>query len=208
MKTRAVVLHSGGLDSTVCLLMAQQRGRQVLSLGIDYGQRHHIELDYAIAQCKQFEVERKVLRVGWDKPDRILPSDRSVQELGKTISPAFLPARNGVFLMLACAEAAGLGATEIWIGINSINFSGYPDCTPDFIAAFKSMLRIGVPRGPRIVAPLLKKSKPQIARIAGRFGLKPTDTWSCYRPQITESGLSPCGRCDACVLHQYAWARS
>lgn len=205
MQTRAVVLHSGGLDSTVCLLMARQRGRKVISLGIDYGQRHHIELDYAKSQCSRFSVERRVLSVNWDKPDRTLPTNRAVKDLGRTVSPAFLPGRNGLFLMLACAEAAGLGATEIWTGVNSINFSGYPDCKPEFIEAFKKMLRVGVPRGPKIQTPLLRKSKPQIARIARRMGLTPTDTWSCYRPQVTKSGLSPCGKCDACVLHRYAW---
>jgi len=208
MRTRVVVLHSGGLDSTVCLVMAQQAGLQVVSLGIEYGQRHHIELDYAASQCKRFGIERKVLKVSWDKPDRPLPINRSVDELRKSVSPAFLPARNGLFLMLACAEAAGLQATEIWTGINSVDFSGYPDCTPEFLASFKKMLRIGIPRGPKIVAPLLRKSKPQIARIAARMGLSPSDTWSCYRPHITTSGLSPCGKCDACVLHAYAWTRS
>ena len=206
METRAVVLHSGGLDSTVCLLLARELGRKVISLGIEYGQRHHIELDYAAAQCKRFEVERRVLTVKWDKPERPLPTNRAVKDLGKSVSPAFLPARNGLFLMLGCAEAAGVGATEIWTGINSINFSGYPDCTPEFLDAFKNMIRIGVPKGPIVLAPLLKKSKPQIARIASRFGLGSADTWSCYRPQIGPNGFGPCGACDACVLHDYAWA--
>ena len=206
METRAVVLHSGGLDSTVCLLLAKQRNRKVISVGIDYGQRHHIELDYASAQCKRFEVERRVLTVHWDKPVRRLPTNRAVKDLPKSVSPAFLPARNVLFLMLGCAEAAGLGATEIWTGINSIDFSGYPDCTPEFIQAFRGMLRIGVPKGPKLPAPLLKKSKPQIARIASRLGLSSTDSWSCYRPQVTQSGLSPRDKCNACVLHKYGWA--
>ena len=205
MSARAVVLHSGGLDSTVCLLLAKSRGREVISLGIDYGQRHHIELDYASHQCSQNQIERRVLRVAWDKPLRPLPTNMKVSELGKKVSPAFLPARNGLFLMMACAEAAGLGASEIWIGVNSVNFSGYPDCTPEFIDSFRKMLRIGVPRGPQIIAPLQRKSKPQIAKLAKRLGITRSDTWSCYRPQVVNSGLSPCGRCDACVLHHFAW---
>lgn len=208
MASRAVVLHSGGLDSTVCLLLALKKRRHVVSLGIDYGQRHHIELDYASAQCRRFGVERRVLSVRWDKPERPLPTNRSVSELGKAVSPAFLPARNGLFLILGCAEAAGVGASEVWTGINSVNFSGYPDCKPEFMAAFRKLIRIGIPRGPKVLAPLQHKSKPQIARLGKRLGLNSSDTWSCYRPQPTASGLSPCGKCDACVLHAFAWTSS
>jgi len=185
--------------------MAKEKGRTVVSVGIDYGQRHHVEMDYAASQCERFGIERRILRVNWDKPKRSLPLNRKVSAIGRTISPAFLPARNGIFLLLACAEAAGLGAAEVWVGVNSVNFSGYPDCKPEFIAAFKKMLRIGVPNGPRIIAPLQLKSKIQIAAIAHRLGLTATDTWSCYRPQINSGGVTPCGRCDACVLHDHAW---
>lgn len=205
---RALILHSGGLDSTVCLLLARERGREVISLGIDYGQRHRLELQYAAEQCRRLGIERRILDVAWTKPERALPKNRKVEDLGKNVSPAFLPARNGVFLMLASAEAAGLGADEIWIGVNSINFSGYPDCTPTFISAFRDMLRIGSPGGPKIVAPLQGKSKRAIAKLAFRLGLRKDDTWSCYRPQISISGITPCQECDACVLHEHAWSQS
>src|SRR5205814_585789 len=98
---------------------------------------------------------------------------RDARTLGSNVSPAFLPGRNGLFLMLACAEAAGVGALEVWTGVNSINFSGYPDCKPEFIKAFIAMLRTGVPDGPQIVTPLQLKSKVQIARMARSLGLKP-----------------------------------
>lgn len=202
---KAVVLHSGGLDSTLCLLMAKEGNRAVVSLGIDYGQRHRIELDYAAAQCRKYGVERRILRVEWDKPARDIPTGRSLDEIRAGVSPAFLPGRNAVFLTLACAEAAGIKAGEVWAGVNAVDFSGYPDCRPEFIDAFKAMIGVAIPGGPKIVAPLLHMTKPQIAAAARRLGLMPGDTWSCYQPRFTPKGISPCGECDACVLHDHAW---
>lgn len=205
--TKALILHSGGLDSTVCLMLALERGREVISFGVDYGQKHRIELDYAASQCLQLGVERRVVNVAWAKPNRVIPTNRKVDDIGKKVSSAFLPARNGVFLMLASAEAAGVAAKEIWIGTNSIDFSGYPDATPEFLFAFKKMLRVAVPNGPKLIAPLQQKSKRSIARIAKRLGLSSTDTWSCYRPVICSTGLTPCHACDACTLHAHAWKK-
>lgn len=202
---KAVVLHSGGLDSTLCLLMAKEAGRDVVSLGIDYGQRHRIELEYALAQCRRYGVERRVLRVEWNKPVRDIPTGRSLDEIRAEISPAFLPARNAVFLTLACAEATGIDAGEVWIGVNAVDFSGYPDCRPEFIDSFKAMMSAAVPNGPEVVTPLIEMSKPTIAAEAARLGLAPGDTWSCYQPRFTSQGISPCGQCDACVLHDHAW---
>lgn len=205
-KKTVVVLHSGGLDSTVCLLTARARGHSVLSLGINYNQRHQVELEYAALQCARYQLERKVISVTWDKPARTIPSDRTVGEIrAGGVSPAFLPGRNGVFLMIAAAEAAGIGADEVWTGINSVDYSGYPDCKPEFIASFRRMLAFAIPQGPKLLAPLQNRSKPQIAKAARRLGIGPADTWSCYRPAITENGISPCGTCDACGLHSFAW---
>jgi 7-cyano-7-deazaguanine synthase len=205
MNSKAVVLHSGGLDSTLCLLQAKKAGREVLSLSIDYGQRHRIELEYAGQQCERFKVERKVLRVEWDKPAHDVPVDRTVEEMKRSVSPAFLPGRNAVFLTLACAEAAGIGASEVWIGVNAVDFSGYPDCRPEFIEAFQVMMQKAIPNGPTVVAPLLHLSKPEIARAAYELGLRRGDVWCCYRPSLTARGVEPCGRCDACLLHEHAW---
>lgn len=205
--TKALILHSGGLDSTVCLLLAREKGREVVSFGVDYGQKHRIELDYAAMQCQRFDVERRVVNVTWAKPSRAIPMNRKLGDIGKQVSSAFLPARNGVFLMLASAEAAGVDATEIWIGTNSIDFSGYPDATPAFIDAFRKLLLVGVPKGPKLLSPLQKKSKRAIAKTAFRLGLSSTDTWSCYRPVIRTTGVAPCGACDACVLHAHAWSK-
>ena len=202
---KAVVLHSGGLDSTLCLLLAREAGRDIVSVGVDYGQRHRIELEYATAQCRRYGFTRRVLRVEWDKPVRDIPTDRSLEEMRSGISPAFLPMRNAVFLTLACAEATGVGADEVWIGVNALDFSGYPDCRPEFIDSFAHMVRAAAPAGPTVSAPLLNMTKPQIAAEARRLGLAPGDTWSCYQPAFTAKGIAPCGKCDACVLHDHAW---
>lgn len=200
-----VVLHSGGLDSTVCLLLALEKGKQATSLGIDYRQRHRVELQYAAALCQRFGVARRVIRLEWDKPEREMPTGRPVSDIGKEVSPAFLPGRNLVFLSVACAEASGLGASEVWVGINSIEFSGYPDCTPEFLTSYQNtVMAAGMPNL-KIVAPLLTLGKKEIAAEARRLGLGPDDTWSCYRPQEVNGIYKPCGECDACVLHNHAW---
>ncbi len=185
--------------------MAKEAGRDVVSLGIDYGQRHRIELEYAMEQCRRHGFERRVLRVEWDKPARDIPTSRSLDEIRSGISPAFLPARNAVFLTLACAEATGIGAGEVWIGVNAVDFSGYPDCRPEFIESFKTMIKAAVPSGPQVIAPLIKMSKPSIAAEAMQRGLARGDTWSCYQPRFMNQGILPCGQCDACILHNHAW---
>ena len=200
-----MVLHSGGMDSTLCLLMAKEAGRHVVSLGIDYAQRHRIELDYALTQCRRYGVERRVLRVEWDKPARNIPVSRSLNEIRSGTSPAFLPMRNAVFLTLACAEATGIEAEEVWIGVNAVDFSGYPDCRPEFVDSFRAMVNAAVPNGPQVIAPLIEMSKPAIASEAKRLGLAIGDTWSCYEPRFTNQGIMPCKQCDACILHDHAW---
>lgn len=203
---KALVLHSGGMDSTLCILLARDQGREVVSLGIDYGQRHRIELEYAARQCERFGVERRLCHVEWHKPpNRTLPTNRSIEEMPKSVSPAFLPGRNIVFLALAVAEASGIGAIEVWIGVNSVDFSGYPDCRSQFVDAFSAVVREGIPGGPTIVSPLQHMSKADIASEARRFGLRKDDTWSCYRPREETDSWIPCGVCDACVLHDAAW---
>jgi 7-cyano-7-deazaguanine synthase len=134
-----------------------------------------------------------------------VPINRSIDEMRAEISPAFLPGRNALFLSLACAEAAAQGVGEVWIGVNAVDFSGYPDCRPAFIESFQTMISQAIPEGPKVVAPLLNLPKSEIAREAMRLGIFPGDTWSCYRPVVTKIGLQPCGRCDACILHDHAW---
>lgn len=199
------MLHSGGMDSTVCLLMASKTNRRVVSLGIDYGQRHAIEHLYAKAICQEYGIERHELKVEWTKPVREIPMNRSLSEMSAKPSIAFLPGRNLLFLSIAVSHAVGIGAEEVWIGVNSVDFSGYPDCTSEFLNSFRNTIILGIPDGPQIVAPLQTWTKIDIAKEAKKFGLSKFSTWSCYRPKIVGSGISPCGHCDACILHEHAW---
>jgi 7-cyano-7-deazaguanine synthase len=179
---------------------------EVVSVGIEYGQRHRVELDYAQAQCNRFGFERRMLRVAWDQSSIEIPVGRTADEIRAAgVAPTFVPARNAVFLTLASAEACGLGAEEVWIGVNALDYSGYPDCRPEFIRAFEEMMQLAVPGGPKVVAPLVSMTKPEIAAEANRLGLAPGDTWSCYQPKMIRKGLIPCSECDACVLHTLAW---
>jgi 7-cyano-7-deazaguanine synthase len=200
-----LVLHSGGMDSTACLLQARADGHDVVSLGIDYGQRLSIEMTFAAQQCERYKIRREVIKVNWQKPERNIPLNRDVVEMRRTVSPAFLPGRNIVFLSLGHAHAAGMGADELHIGLNCVDFSGYPDCTVEFYESYRRMLQIGSPNGPALEAPLLNLGKREIAERARALGLGPNDTWSCYRPQIRDGSVAPCGECDACRLHTFAW---
>jgi 7-cyano-7-deazaguanine synthase len=203
--TKVLVLHSGGMDSTTCLYQAHGLGYETVSLGIDYGQKLSVEMMFATDQCKKKGIDRQVVSVRWAKPDRHIPLDRTAEEMRKKVSPAFLPGRNIIFLSLALAHGAGIGADEIWTGINCVDFSGYPDCTPEFYEAFRSLQKIAAPNGPEIKAPLLTKTKAEIASIANSLGIGPNDTWSCYRPELFQGTVRPCERCDACKLHKLAW---
>jgi 7-cyano-7-deazaguanine synthase len=205
---KVLVLHSGGLDSTTCLYLAQSQGHRVVSLGVDYGQRLLVELSFAERQCREKQIERQVIEVKWAKPDRHIPLDRTIEDIHVDASPAFLPGRNTVFLALACAHGGGIAADEVWTGINSVDFSGYPDCTPEFFEAFCNLNDLGSPQGPKVKAPLLKMSKPEIATLAYSLGIRRGDTWSCYRPELSTGSVVPCGRCDACKLHEYAWVKA
>jgi 7-cyano-7-deazaguanine synthase len=202
---RVLVLHSGGMDSTTCLYKAHRDGAEVFSLGIDYGQNLAVELMFAQRHCDALGVPRDVVKVNWRKPERQIPMGRSVSEMRASISPAFLPARNSVFLSIACAYAAGIEAQEVHTGINSVEFSGYPDCTPNFMNAFSAMMTIANPGGAHIVAPLLNMDKAAIAALARDLGIGEHDTWSCYRPELREGSVVPCRQCDACRLHDHAW---
>jgi 7-cyano-7-deazaguanine synthase len=206
MASKVLVLHSGGMDSTVCLYEAHSRGLEVVSFGVDYDQRHSVEMLYAQKQCENRNIERQIVHVTWSKPHREIPLDRDPAAIRVQQSPAFLPGRNTVFLALATAHAAGIGAEEVVIGINRIDFSGYPDCTEEFLEAYKAGHKLSFPNGPIISAPLLNKTKPEIARLAVSLGIGRYDTWSCYRPQTAFGKVEPCGRCDACTLHDFAWS--
>ena len=203
----AVILLSGGLDSMVCAGLAREQGFALMALTIDYNQRHRIELESAAVIAKNVGVQRHV----------VLPVDLRLfggsaltaaidvpkDGVGTDIPVTYVPARNLVFLSLALAWAEAAGANDIFIGVNALDYSGYPDCRPEFIEGFESIARtatkIGATGGTvKIHAPLQHLGKADIAREAFRLGLDPEMSWSCYDPQDGQ----PCGACDSCRLRQ------
>lgn len=210
MNTNAICLLSGGLDSATCLAIAREEGFDCYCLSFDYGQRHRVELEAAsrIARqlgAKEHRVAKIDLRVFGGSAltsDLDVPKDRDV---AKGIPITYVPARNTIFLSFALAYAEVVQAENIFIGVNAIDYSGYPDCRPEFIRAFEAMANLATKAGVegatkvRIRTPLMTLSKADIVRRAVALGVDLDSTFSCYDPD--ESGR-PCGRCDACILRR------
>ncbi|MDO5554338.1 MAG: 7-cyano-7-deazaguanine synthase QueC [Planctomycetia bacterium] len=212
MQRNAVVLLSGGLDSTTVCAMACHENRRVFALSFDYNQRHRVELQAAREAAKAFQVaEHLVLPIdlslfgGSSLTDPNLPVERTVplEEIGRHIPSSYVPARNTVFLSLALAFAETRNAEEIWIGVNRIDYSGYPDCRPEFIAAFENLANLAtkaaVENGTRfsIVTPLLDLTKGEIIRRGIELGVDYSTTRTCYSPD--QQGRA-CGVCESCLL--------
>ena len=211
---KAVVLLSGGLDSMVTAARAAEDGFEVHALTVDYGQRHKIELESAKRIARELNLASQVeialdLRAfgGSALTDTIeVPKDG----VGEAIPITYVPARNLVFLALttACAEAAG--ASDVFIGVNALDYSGYPDCRPEFISSFAETARLGTKAGVEgspftIHAPLQHMTKADIANECARLGLDPAWSWSCYDP--TDTGAA-CGDCDSCRLRKKGFAEA
>jgi 7-cyano-7-deazaguanine synthase len=207
---RAVVLLSGGLDSTTTLATAIAEGYETCALSFEYGQRHKIEIDAArrIARAlgaKEHRVAKIDLRIfgGSALTDDVdVPKKRSAAEIGHGIPVTYVPARNTIFLSYALALAETVGARDIFIGANAIDYSGYPDCRPEFIKAFETLANLATKAGVegahfRIHAPLIKFSKAEIIRKALELVVDLSLTHSCYDP--SPAGLA-CGECDSCLL--------
>jgi 7-cyano-7-deazaguanine synthase len=207
-KPLAVVLLSGGLDSMVCAALAQEQGFRVAALTIDYNQRHRVELDAARSIAARLEVVRHVvlpldLRLfgGSALTDEIaVPKDG----LGDDIPVTYVPARNLVFLSIALAWAEAAGSKDLFIGVNALDYSGYPDCRPEFVEGFQSLARIATKFGSEggtvtVHAPLQHLKKSEIAREAARLGLDAGQSWSCYDPLADGRA---CGVCDSCRLRR------
>jgi 7-cyano-7-deazaguanine synthase len=202
---KAVVLLSGGLDSMVCAALAREQGFEVLALTIDYHQRHRVELDAARAIAAQLAERHIVLPLDLSAfGGSALTADIDVPKTGVEpgIPVTYVPARNTVFLSLALAWAEAAGASDLFVGVNALDFSGYPDCRPEFISAFAALAnkatRAGVEgEGFTIHAPLQHMSKADIAREAARLGLDAGMSHSCYDP-APDGGA--CRQCDACRL--------
>ncbi|HEY0143536.1 MAG TPA: 7-cyano-7-deazaguanine synthase QueC [Thermoanaerobaculia bacterium] len=206
---RAVILLSGGLDSATVLAMAKSEGRVCHALSITYGQRHGVELEAARRVAEAIGVEEhdvhaldlRVFGASALTSDIAVPKD-AVGAPG--IPVTYVPARNTIFLSLAVGFAEAREAAEIWIGVNALDYSGYPDCRPEFIDAFQEVIlkgtRSGIERGePRLVAPLLHMTKAEIIRRGIELGVDYSITHSCYDPD--RSGAA-CGHCDSCLLRR------
>jgi len=210
---RAVCLLSGGLDSSTCLAIAREQGFECYCLSFDYGQRHHVELEAArrVAEHLQAKEHRTVkidLRVFGGSAltsNSDVPKDREHDEMTSGIPITYVPARNTIFLAFALAYAEVIGASDIFIGVNALDYSGYPDCRPEFIRAFEDMANLATKSGVEgttritIRTPLIDMTKANIVRTAAELGVDVSLTHSCYDP---ESDGRPCGTCDACILRR------
>jgi 7-cyano-7-deazaguanine synthase len=205
----AIVLLSGGLDSSTVLALAKERGYDVVALTFDYGQKHKRELNSSRKMARHFKAKEHIivplslgelLRSSLTRESMSIPENRTEEEISSGVPSTYVPSRNIIFLSIAASIAESRGAEAIFIATNSVDFSGYPDCTAEFMSAFQSTLDIGTKagregRGIRIEAPILTKSKGDIVREAIRLKVPMGDTWSCYK-----GGVKACGKCDSCLL--------
>jgi 7-cyano-7-deazaguanine synthase len=203
---KAVALVSGGLDSMVAAAIARESGYSLLALTVDYGQRHRIEIEAAGRIAAELGAQRHIVLPLDLRPfgGSALTADIAVPKsgVGDDVPVTYVPARNTIFLSLALGWAEAAGAFDIYIGVNALDYSGYPDCRPDFVAAFERLAALATRAGAegrsfRIAAPLLHMSKADIVREADRLGLDAGLSWSCYDP--SPEGRH-CGLCDSCRL--------
>jgi len=217
-KERAIVLLSGGVDSTTCLAVARKEAYALYALSFRYGQRHLRELDAAMRIGVHFGVERHIV-VDFDMRtiggsvltgDGEVPKERSEAEIGDGIPVTYVPARNTIFLSFALAWAEVTGARNVFIGVNALDFSGYPDCRPEYVQAFQRVAELGTKAGVegrpvRIHTPLIRLSKAEIIRKGYDLGVDFSMTHSCYDPP---PDWPACGHCDSCLLRQKGFSEA
>ena len=213
MPPKAVCLLSGGLDSATCLALALRDGYECYALSFDYGQRHRIELDAAARVSLTLGAKRHIVaKIGLDAFGGSaltgaidVPKGRSATEMGHGIPITYVPARNTIFLSFALAWGEVLGTGNLFIGVNALDYSGYPDCRPEFIEAYERMANLATKAGVegtarvRIHTPLLKLSKAEIVQLGQQLGVPFGLTHSCYDPSPDGT---PCGACDSCLLRR------
>jgi 7-cyano-7-deazaguanine synthase len=215
---KAVVLLSGGIDSATTLAIAVKEGFECYALSFNYGQRHAFELEAAREIADKLGAEKHlVVSLDLDKiggsaltGDMEVPKDRSVEEIGGGIPVTYVPARNTIFLSVALGWAEVIGAGEIFIGANVRDYSGYPDCRPEFLAAFDRMANLATRcglkgEGIKIRAPLIEFSKAEVIRLGLDLGVDFSITRSCYDPVDDDSA---CGRCDSCILRKKGFSEA
>ncbi len=213
MPRKAVCLLSGGLDSTTALAIARRDGFECYALSFDYGQRHRVELDAAARVAAAGGArEHKIVRFDLGlfggsalTADLEVPKHDNVGGIGAGIPITYVPARNTIFLSFALAWAEVLGSFDIFLGVNAVDYSGYPDCRPEYIHAYESMANLATKAGVEgagklvIHTPLIQLSKADIVRLAAELRVDFRMTHSCYDPG---TGGEPCGRCDSCLLRR------
>lgn len=210
MNSNAVVLVSGGLDSATTLAIAAAQGRQIHAISFDYGQRHYLEIDAAKRICRAakviehvvFSVNTAIFRGSALTNDIPVPHNRSEAQLSHGIPVTYVPARNTIFLAIALGLAESVGARDLFVGVNAVDYSGYPDCRPEYIAAFQQMANLATKAGVegdqfRIHAPLINMTKADIIREGLKLGVDYSLTHSCYDP--APDGAA-CGECDSCQI--------
>lgn len=208
-----LVVLSGGLDSTVCMALAdRESGGALVALTFAYGQRHHTEVDRAAGVAGHYRSEHLVVELdtsAWGGSALTDPSiDIPTTGDDNGIPVTYVPARNSIFLAVALGVAEARGLDAAWIGVNAVDYSGYPDCRPEFIEAFRGVARTGQKRGVEgdpidIRAPLIAATKAEIVRMGLELGAPLELTWSCY-----QGGDIPCGECDACRLRAQGFAQA
>ncbi|MGQ4647149.1 7-cyano-7-deazaguanine synthase QueC [Lyngbya aestuarii] len=212
---KAIVLLSGGLDSSTVLYQAKADGYECYAISFDYQQRHRRELNSAIAIAKQAEIkEHQVVSFNlrqWggsaltdDQLD--LPGDRSLEQMSSQIPITYVPARNTIFLSFGLSYAEAKGASRVYVGVNALDYSGYPDCRPDYIQAMQNVFKLGTKQGREgqaieIVTPLIDLKKTEIIELGNQLGVPWQETWSCYA-----GAELACGVCDSCRLRLAAFA--
>ncbi len=213
MRPPAVCLLSGGLDSSTCLALARREGYACYALSFDYGQRHQVELAAAKRVATSIGVEQHLVvqlalnAIGGSAlTDNIdVPKARAIEEMGRGIPVTYVPARNTIFLSVALGWAEVLGSSDIFIGVNALDYSGYPDCRPEFVEAFERMANLATKAAVeggtkmKIHTPLMQLDKAGIVKLAAELGLNFGLTHSCYDPSADGR---PCGACDACLLRR------
>lgn len=216
-KPKAVVLLSGGLDSTTTLAIAQSQGFECHALSFRYGQRHMAELDCAkrvaaksgVAQHVVAEIDLRAIGGSALTADIPVPKGRQLDEMAQGIPVTYVPARNTIFLSFALAWAEVLGASDVFIGVNALDYSGYPDCRPEYVEAFERMANLATKAGVegsqrlKIHTPLIRMTKAEIVRTGLGLGVDFSLTSTCYEPS---EGGEACGECDACLLRLKGFA--
>lgn len=213
----AVILLSGGLDSTTALAVAKSQGFTPYALTVRYGQLHQVELDAAkrvaarqgVALHRVIDIDLAQLAASALTSSGVaVPKDRSLDEIGAPgdVPPTYVPARNTVLLALALAWAESIGARDLFVGVNVLDASGYPDCRPEFVRAFEALAQVATRSGGfKVHAPLIELTKAQIIELGTKLGVDYGETHSCYDP--TPTGAA-CGRCDACLLRKKGFAEA